>query len=100
MYGEKCSKSLAAKERVNTEGLSVREVECHMDVEMFLEGQAGWEGDSLPLPSHPAQDVPTHHGARAERGRMYDLPRLLTWPPEVGPKGRHLCHQAGRTSDQ
>ena len=50
MYGDKHKKSLAAKERVNTEDLSVREVEHHMDVEMFLEGQAGWEVDS---PHHP-----------------------------------------------
>ena len=46
MYGDKWNKSLTAKEWVNTEGLSVREVECHMDVEMFLEGQAGWAVDS------------------------------------------------------
>ena len=50
MYGVKRNKSLAAKDWANTEGLSVREVECHMDVEMFLEGQAGWEVDS---PHHP-----------------------------------------------
>ena len=50
MYGDKRNKSLAAKEQTNTEGLSVREVECHMDVEMFLEGQAGWEVDNLHLP--------------------------------------------------
>ena len=37
-YGNKHNKSLAAKEWANTEGLSVREMECHMDVEMFLEG--------------------------------------------------------------
>ena len=46
MNGDKCNKSLTAKEWANTEGLSVREVTCHMDVEMFLEGQAGWEVDS------------------------------------------------------
>ena len=38
MYRDKWNKSLTAKEQANTEGLSVREVECHMDVEMFLEG--------------------------------------------------------------
>ena len=31
-------------------GLSVREVECHMDVEMLPEGQAGWEVDSSHHP--------------------------------------------------
>ena len=50
MYGDKCNKSLIVKEWVNTEGLSVREVEHHIDVKMFLEGQAGWEVDS---PHHP-----------------------------------------------
>ena len=50
MYGDKWNKSLAAKEWVSTEGLSVREVEWHMDVEMFLEGQAGWEVDSPHQP--------------------------------------------------
>ena len=50
MYGDNWNKSLTAKEQANTEVLSVREVECHMDVEMFLEGQAGWEVDS---PHHP-----------------------------------------------
>ena len=51
MYGDKCNKSLTAKEWANTEGLSVREVECHMDVEIFLEVQAGWEVDSLHCPN-------------------------------------------------
>ena len=32
------------------EGLSVREIECHMDMEMFLDGSAGWEVGS---PHHP-----------------------------------------------
>ena len=40
-YGGRLRKSLTTKEWANTEGLSVREVEHHMDVEMFLEGQAG-----------------------------------------------------------
>ena len=38
------------RSEANTEGLSVREGECHMDVEMFLEGQAGWEVDSPHCP--------------------------------------------------
>ena len=42
--------SLVTKEWASTEGLSVREMEHHMDVEMFLEGHAGWEVDS---PHHP-----------------------------------------------
>ena len=32
------------------EGLSVREMECHMDVEMFLDGYAGWEVGSPHCP--------------------------------------------------
>ena len=32
------------------EGLSVREMECHMDVEMFLDGYAGWEAGSPHCP--------------------------------------------------
>ena len=35
--------SLAAKEWTSMEGHSVWEMECHMDVEMFLDGCAGWE---------------------------------------------------------
>ena len=50
MYGDKRNKSIAAKEQANTEGLSVREVEHHMVVEMFLEGQARWEVDSSHHP--------------------------------------------------
>ena len=30
--------SLTTKEWASTEGLSMREMECHMDVEMFLDG--------------------------------------------------------------
>ena len=40
------NKFLTAKEQANKEGLSVWEVECHIDVELFLEGQARWEEDS------------------------------------------------------
>ena len=49
MYGNKQNKSLAAKEWANKEDLSVWEMECHMDLELFLEGQARWEVDS---PNH------------------------------------------------
>ena len=61
---------------------------------------AHWMGSGKPpLPCHPVQDVPTHHRARADRGRTYDLLGLLTQPPEIGPKGRHLHCPASRTSD-
>ena len=49
-YRDKYNKSLTAKEWANTEGLLVREMECHMDVEIFLEGHAGWEVDSPHCP--------------------------------------------------
>ena len=49
-YEEKHEKSLAAKEQANAEDLSVRETEHHMDVDMFLDGYAGWEVGS---PHHP-----------------------------------------------
>ena len=41
--GTKCSKSLAAKEQANAEGLSIREMEHHMDVDMFLDRYIRWE---------------------------------------------------------
>ena len=100
MYRDKHNKSLAAKEQANTEGLSVGEVECHMDVEMFLEGQAGWEVNSPLSPCHPAKYVPACCRARVERGKTYDPLRPPTWPSKVGPQGTCLCHPAGRTSDQ
>ena len=49
-YGDKHNKSLATKEWANKEGLSVREMEHHMDVEMFLSGHAGWEMGSPHCP--------------------------------------------------
>ena len=49
-YGDKHNKSLATKEWASVEGLSVREIECHMDVEMFLDGYAGWEVGSPHCP--------------------------------------------------
>ena len=71
-----------------------------MDVEMFLEGHAGWEVDSPhhPIILHEMFQHAIEQGA--ERGGMYDPLGPLTEPPKVGPKGRHLCHPAGRTSDQ
>ena len=49
-YGEKWEKSLTAKESANTGGLSVMEMECHMDVDMFLDRYAGWEVGSPHCP--------------------------------------------------
>ena len=50
MIWDKHNKSLTAKEWVSAEGLSVREMEHHMDVEMFLDGYAGWEVGSPHCP--------------------------------------------------
>ena len=36
-------KTLATKEWANVEGLSIREMEHHMDVDMFLDGYIRWE---------------------------------------------------------
>ena len=49
-YRGRMNKSLTTNERANTEGLSVREMECHIDVEMFLDGHAGWK---VGIPHHP-----------------------------------------------
>ena len=46
-YGSKRDKVLATKEQATKEGLSVWEAERVMDIELFLEGQAKWEADSL-----------------------------------------------------
>ena len=39
----KDKKSLTTKEWAKVEGLSIREVECHMDVDMFLDRYFKWE---------------------------------------------------------
>ena len=83
MYGDNQNKSLAAKEQANTEGLSVREVECHMDVEMFLEGQAGWGVDSphcsiilLEMFQHTAEQGWKEVECIIPRGCQHNLPKL------------------------
>ena len=64
-------------------------------------GGAGYMGGGQPsLPHHPTWDIPACLRARAEGGRTYDWPKLLTWPSKAGPQGRCLCHLAGRASDQ
>ena len=64
-YGEKQGKSLAAKEWVSEEGLSVRETEWHMDMEMFLDGYAGWGEGS----SHQPVILPKIFQYTAEQGQ-------------------------------
>ena len=65
------------------EGLSVREVECHMDVEMFLEGQAGWEIDSphCPIIMHEMFQHAMEQGQKEvecmiQQGCQHGLPKL------------------------
>ena len=48
-YGEKHDKSLTRKEQANAEGLSVRETEHHIDVDIFLDGK--WEAPIAPSSS-------------------------------------------------
>ena len=42
-YGDKQNKSLTAKEWANAEGLSMRKMEHHMDIDMFLDRYVRWE---------------------------------------------------------
>ena len=66
--------SLTAKEWANTEGLSIREMECHMDVHMFLDGYAGWEVGSphCPIIFHKM----FHH--TAEQGQK-EAEHMICW---------------------
>ena len=82
-YGEKCKKSLTAKERVNSEGLPVREMEHHMDVDMFLDRYAGWEVGSphCPIILHKMFQYTVEQGWKEVEqmicwGQQHSLPRL------------------------
>ena len=68
---------------MNTEGLSVREMEYHMDVEMFLEGHGGWEvgRPHCPVILHEMFQHATEQGQKkAEHmicwGHQHSLPKL------------------------
>ena len=64
-YGEKHKKSLTTKEWANAEGLSVREMEHHMDMDM-ISGRVCWMGSGEPpSPHHSPKNVLICHGARA-----------------------------------
>ena len=65
-YGEKHEKYLTAKEWVNAEGLSVRETEHHMDVDMFLDGYTGQEVGSphCPIIPHEMFQYATEQGQK------------------------------------
>ena len=49
-YGDKEKKTLATKEQVSREGLSIKEMEQHMDAEMFLDKYLHWEAEGLHHP--------------------------------------------------
>ena len=49
-YGDKRNKTLTAKEQARREGLSIREMEWHMDVKMFLDKYPHWEAEGLHCP--------------------------------------------------
>ena len=66
---------------MNTEGLSVREMECHMDVEMFLEGHAGWEAPIAPSSCTRCSNMPQSKGWKEVEcmicwGCQHGLPKL------------------------
>ena len=42
-YQDKWHKSLAVKEQAKKEGLSICEVECHLDAELFLDEYPQWD---------------------------------------------------------
>ena len=82
-YGEKCNKFLTAKERANAEGLSVRETEHHMDVDMSLDGYAGWEVGSPhpPVILHEMFQYAMEQGWKevewmVHLGHRHSLPKL------------------------
>ena len=66
-------------EWANVEGLSIREMEHHMDVDMFLDWYAGWEVGSPHCPIFLNE---------------------MTQPPKVGPAGGYICHLISGTSNQ
>ena len=49
-YGDKWNKTLAAMEQVSGDGLSIREMEWHMDAKMFLDKYLHWEVRGLYCP--------------------------------------------------
>ena len=66
-YGDKHNKSLAAKEWASMEGLSVREMEHHMDVEMFLDGDmldGKWETPIALSSCKRCSNIPWSKGRR------------------------------------
>ena len=79
----KCNKSLTAKEQVSTKGLSVREMEHHMDIDMFLDVYAGWEVGSphSPINLHEMFQYATEQGWKEAggmvcQGHWHSLPKL------------------------
>ena len=81
-YGEKQDRSLTTKEQANTEGISIREMECHMDEDMFLDRYAGWEvgNPHHPIILHEMFQYTAEQGQKVEwmicRGHQHGLPKL------------------------
>ena len=66
MIWDKHNKSLTAKDWASAEGLSVREMECHMNVEMFLDGYVGWEVGSPHHPPTRCSNMPWSKGRKRQ----------------------------------
>ena len=61
-YIDKWNKSVAAKKWAQAEGISVREVEQHLDADLFLDKYPWWP----PMPCHLTRDVCTCQNGREE----------------------------------
>ena len=110
-YGDKRGKTLTTKEWANAEGLSIWEMECHMDVDMFLDEYPHWKGEGLhhPLILQEMFLQAAHSGKREAEQMICQCHwhGFLYWDPQldvstiwsVGPHSsreeiRDLYHQA------
>ena len=82
-YGSKRGKSLAAKGQAARDSLSAWETEWLMDVELFLEGQARWEADSLhhlmmlhKMFQHASEQEQKEAECMVHSGHQHGLPKL------------------------
>ena len=82
-HGDKRQKTLAAKEQASREGLSIQEMEQHMDTEMFLDEYPCWEAEGLHCPLILQEMfLQAAHSGRKEaecmicQGHQHGLPHL------------------------